>query len=422
MEKVKAIPAVPIELPGAPAELVLQGELFLMVNDHRQQAQGGVNARSKVAGILMRHQLSPELKRLGLFVWAWPDGPPTMAERLQQLGAMGFAVVQQYSKPVKTLAEVEQWRAFWHQGPLPFVTDGIVIHQGQVPQGRYWQAKPSDWAVAWKYPPVQQVARVTGVEFAIGRTGKIAVVLRLEPVRMDDKWIRRVNLGSLALWQKWDIVPGDHIAINLMGHGIPHLNRVVWRAVERAVPIAPIPEHYHPLSCFTLQPGCRQQFLARLIWLSSSNGLNITGLNRAGWQALIDQGLVNDLLSWMNLTAESLSQVPGLGEKRARALYQQLILARQQPFNRWLIALGIPLSPLQSAALQSWPQTRQITLEQWQKVAGVGARKAKAVQDFLQNPAFLALVKTLQQHNISGFSPPPDRAVIATLPGSAAVD
>lgn len=409
LAKVKAIPAIPNVLPGITANLVLQGELFLMVNDHHQQAQGGINARSKVAGMLMRNPPTAQLEQLGLFVWAWPDGPPSIAERLQQLAAMGFVLPQQYSKPVTTLAEVEQWRAAWYSGPLPFVTDGVVIHQGREPQGRYWQAKLNDWAAAWKYPPAQQVARVTDVEFAIGRTGKISVVLRLEPVRMDDKWIRRVNVGSLALWQKWDIVPGDHIAISLMGHGIPHLKQVVWRAVARVILIAPKPEDYHELSCFTLQPGCRQQFLARLVWLSSRDGLNITGLNKAGWQALIDRGLVNNLLDWLELTPEQLSVVPSLGEKRAQALYRQFRLAQRQPFERWPIALGVPLSPLQSATLQNWPQLQQMISAQWQEMAGIGAQKASKVQEFLQHPAFLALVTTLQQHNVSGFDALPDR-------------
>ncbi|OMQ20107.1 NAD-dependent DNA ligase LigB [Serratia oryzae] len=411
LDKVKAIPAVPQALSQAPAQLVLQGELFLMVNDHQQQTVGGINARAKVAGMLMRKQLTPELKQLGLFVWAWPDGPPDMAERLRQLTAMGFALSPQYSKPVKTLDEVEQWRTFWHRNFLPFVTDGIVIHQGRAPEGRYWQAKPGDWAVAWKYPPAQQVARVTDVEFAVGRTGKITVVLLLDPVRMDDKWIRRVNVGSLSLWQKWDIAPGDHIAISLMGHGIPHLNDVVWRAADRQIPTAPNPEDYHPLSCFTLQPtGCRQQFLARLVWLSGARGLNIGGLNEAGWQSLIDQGLVDDLLDWMVLTPEQLNGVPGIGNKRAQALYQRFLLARQQPFERWLIALGVPLSPTQvtGAQAQNWQQMQRIAPEKWQEVAGIGVKRAKQIHSFLQSPAMLGLVNALAEQGINGFEPLPN--------------
>lgn len=285
LEKVRAIPAVPASIKGAPQTLTLQGELFLMVNGHQQKISGGINARARVAGALMKKQLSPLLQQIGLFVWAWPDGPQAMPQRLQQLAAMGLPLAQAYSQPVKSLAEVQQWRQHWYQAALPFVTDGVVIHQARSPQGRYWQAKPGDWAVAWKYPPVQQVTQVIGVDFNVGRTGKIAVVLRLEPVRLDDKWVARVNLGSLSRWRQWAVAPGDQVSISLKGHGIPHLNKVVWRVKERSVPSAPSAEDYHPLSCFSWRPDCRQQFLARLAWLSGRQGLNLHGVSESTWQS-----------------------------------------------------------------------------------------------------------------------------------------
>lgn len=405
LEKLTQIPAVPSILPTAPTRLVLQGEVFLKVPEHRQQTQGGINARSKVAGILMRKQNTSDLKQLGLFIWAWPDGPSSMNERLRQLSAMGFSLPEHYTKPIKTVADVEQWQTIWYRAPLPFVTDGIVIHQGSVPAGRYWQAKPNDWSVAWKYPPTQQVARVTQVEFTLGRTGKIAVILTLSPIRIDDKWIKRVNIGSLALWQKWDIVAGDHVAISLMGHSIPYLTSVVWRAIEREIPIAPKPEKYHPRSCFILQPDCHQQFLARLVWLSGINGLNIRGLNKAGWQALVDQGMVDNLLDWLEITQVQLQSNSTFAEKRAQSIYQQFSQAKQQPFERWLIALGVPLSPLQAARLRDWPQIQQMTPAQWQQMSGIGAQKAQQIYLYLNDPAFLAWVKILQQHKIYGFPP-----------------
>lgn len=148
LEKVRAIPAVPTNVNGAPQTLTLQGELFLKVNGHQQKIHGGINARSKVAGALMKNTLSPVLQQIGLFVWAWPDGPQDMAQRFRQLAGMGFPLALAYSQPVTSLAEVQQWREHWYQAALPFVTDGVVIHQARSPQGRYWQARPADWAVA----------------------------------------------------------------------------------------------------------------------------------------------------------------------------------------------------------------------------------------------------------------------------------
>ena len=46
LEKVRAIPGVPLTLANAPDLLVLQGALFLLMTGHRQQVHGGVNARA----------------------------------------------------------------------------------------------------------------------------------------------------------------------------------------------------------------------------------------------------------------------------------------------------------------------------------------------------------------------------------------
>lgn len=72
LEKVRTIPAVPVSIKGAPPTLILQGELFLMVNGHQQKVSGGINARAKVAGALMKNKPSLLLQQIGLFVWAWP--------------------------------------------------------------------------------------------------------------------------------------------------------------------------------------------------------------------------------------------------------------------------------------------------------------------------------------------------------------
>lgn len=408
LEKVRAIPAVPTSIKGAPQTLILQGELFLMVNGHQQKRNGGINARARVAGALMKKKPSPVLQQIGLFVWAWPDGPQAMSQRLHQLAALGFPLALAYSQPVKSLAQVQQWQEHWYQAALPFVTDGVVIHQARSPQGRYWQAKPGDWAVAWKYPPAQLVAQVNGVDFNVGRTGKIAVVLRLEPVRLDDKWVTRVNLGSLPRWRQWAVVPGDQVAVSLMGHGIPHLNKVVWRVKERSMPSAPSAEHYHPLSCFSWRPDCRQQFLARLVWLSGRQGLNLHGVSESTWQALIDQGLVRHLLDWLTLTPEQLMSATGIGSKRGQNIHRQFQLARHQPFARWLIALGAPLSSQQAVTLKSWHQVQQLPAEAWRTMAGIGTKRAQQIADFLQHPPLLALVNTLASQGITGFSPAVD--------------
>ena len=143
--KVRQIPSLPKKVNGPLANSVLQGEIFLLRRNHRQQEMGGMNARAKVAGALMRQGQSPLAGELGVFVWAWPDGPQDMTQRLQQLTKVGFAWISQYSQPVNKAGDVETLRARWFAAPLPFVTDGVIVRTAHEPAGQQWLPGQGDW-------------------------------------------------------------------------------------------------------------------------------------------------------------------------------------------------------------------------------------------------------------------------------------
>lgn len=86
-----------------------------------------MNARAKVAGMMMRQQAAAELNQLGIFIWAWPDGPQEMQQRLALLRQGGFVYSARFSHPVANAQQVEQWHQRWFTSPLPFASDGVVV-------------------------------------------------------------------------------------------------------------------------------------------------------------------------------------------------------------------------------------------------------------------------------------------------------
>src|SRR5471030_2829766 len=175
--KAAFIPAIPSTIDDSREQLVLQGELYLMMTGHQQNISGGMNARSKVAGSMMRRSPSELLKNLGLFIWSWPDGPQMMENRLLSLTQLGFAQTAAFTRKVASVDDVAQWRDEWFNLPLPFATDGVVIRQSEESAGQYWKNHTAGWAVAWKYPPVTEATEVTDIETTLGRRGKITVLL-----------------------------------------------------------------------------------------------------------------------------------------------------------------------------------------------------------------------------------------------------
>ncbi|WP_039058022.1 NAD-dependent DNA ligase LigB [Enterobacter sp. Bisph1] len=402
--RIRAVPSIPKTVSGALTNSVLQGELFLRLENHIQKQAGGLNARAKVAGAMMRRNDPAILNELVFFVWAWPDGPPTLAQKLIELSKAGFSEEIHYSVPVSSLQEVEQLRSRWFTSPMPFVTDGLVVRYGSEPAGNSWLPGQSHWVVAWKYDPVEEVATVKDIRFAIGRTGKISAVALLEPVQLDDKRVQRVNLGSVRRWEEQDIAPGDHIAISLAGQGIPRIDGVVWRSLVRDKPVPPAPR-FTPLTCFFASAECEEQFVARLVWLSSARALGIEGLGESGWRALHQAHRFEHLFSWLALTKEQLQSTPGISPARGLQLWHRFTLVRDRPFPRWLVALGTPLpqSAMRAAGDTSWQQMRERNEQAWQRFPAMGAEKARQAVAFIHAPDIQRLAAWLGAQGIKAF-------------------
>ena len=405
-QKVRLIPSVPQTVSGPLVNSTLQGEIFLKREGHIQQQMGGLNARSKVAGLLMRQGNSDTLNSLGVFVWAWPDGTQLMTDRLQQLTTAGFTLTQTYIRAVNNADEVERIRNEWWKAKLPFVTDGVVVRASKEPESRHWLPGQAEWLVAWKYQPVAQVAEVKAIQFAVGKSGKISVVASLVPVMLDDKKVQRVNVGSVRRWQEWDIAPGDQILISLAGQGIPRIDNVVWRGTERTKPTPP-ENRFNSLTCYFASDVCREQFISRLVWLGSKQVLGLDGIGEAGWRALHQTHRFEHIFSWLLLTPEQLQNTPGIAKSKSAQLWHQFNLARKQPFTRWLMAMGIPLTQaaLKSHLFDSWQQVMSQTKQDWQQLPGTGSRRASQVIKWRDDSDISVLRSWMSAQQIPGFAP-----------------
>lgn len=405
-QKVRLISAVPQTVSGPLANSTLQGEIFLKREGHIQQQMGGINARAKVAGLMMRQDDSDTLNSLGVFVWAWPDGPQLMTDRLKELATAGFTLTQTYTRAVKNADEVARVRNEWWKAKLPFVTDGVVVRAAKEPESRHWLPGQAEWLVAWKYQPVAQVVEVKAIQFAVGKSGKISVVASLAPVMLDDKKVQRVNIGSVRRWQEWDIAPGDQILVSLAGQGIPRIDDVVWRGAERTKPTPP-ENRFNSLTCYFASDVCQEQFISRLVWLGSKQVLGLDGIGEAGWRALHQTHRFEHIFSWLLLTPEQLQNTPGIAKSKSAQLWHQFNLARKQPFTRWVMAMGIPLTraALNASDERSWSQLLLSTGQFWQQLPGTGSGRARQVIEWKENAQIKKLGSWLAAQQITGFEP-----------------
>ncbi|TBU89264.1 NAD-dependent DNA ligase LigB [Stutzerimonas kirkiae] len=400
--RARVLPAIPRSLPLRRPLVVLQGELYWRLERHVQARLGGLGARARVAGAMAGKRLSDEAReRIGLFVWDWPDGPESMLERLAGLSRMGFDS-QRFTMPLQSFEQSASQRQQWYRSALPFASDGVVLRQGRRPPAQRWQARPPAWAVAWKYPPRRALAQVLAVEFRVGRSGRLTPLLQLQPVQLDDRRVSRVSLGSLRQWQELDVRPGDQVSVRLSGQAIPHLDQVIWRSGVRTPVAVPNPADFHELSCWRPIAGCRQQFLARLQWLSSKQGLDLPGIGNGTWASLLDAGLLPDLLAWLELDRQRLLRVPGFGTRKVQTLLHGQELARTRNLATWLRALGLP-----GAQRLAIPENWHTLLDpEWQRRTGLDEKTLGRLRAFVGHPELQKLRVALARATISGFKAP----------------
>lgn len=394
--------AIPAQLPQA-LDLVLQGELYWRLDGHVQASAGSVNARSIIAGLMARKEVTAaQGQGVGLFVWDWPMGPETQHARMAQLQALGFGESARFSLPVSGMDEVAKWREHWYRSPLPFATDGVILRQGQRPPASRWKAQAPYWIAAWKHPFATALAEVREVRFKIGRTGRITPLLRLQPFTLDDRRVTQVSLGSLARWRSLDIRPGDQVAISLAGLTIPRLEHVVHRSSERVPVDPPSPGHFDAMSCWQASPGCEEQFIARLTWLSGRQGLGLAHVGPGVWRSLVQAERVNTLADWLRLRKEDLLPLGDFGPVRAERILESFSTARSRPFVQWLRALGVP-APRGLALPGDWAGLGARNVSQWKREPGVGMHRAEQLQRFFNDPAVVALAQELRSEAIEGF-------------------
>ena len=417
--KVRNLPNVPQQINTHLTQVVLQGELVWRLTNHIQAKQTSQGARSQIAGFMQRQQTdAEEAKKVEVYIWDWHNSGLSMQAQLNQLTSWGFIRSQGLTQPVKNLDEVKHWQNHWYTQPLFMATDGVVLRQQQRPLPETWQEQPPSWAIAWKHPAQQAVTRVSKITYTVGRTGRITPLLELEPFELDQRTISRTSLGSLNKLKQLDVQKGDLVTIQLAGLTLPQLEEVLVRTQPRIKPKHPSEKNFHSLSCLQTSDlnnspnpaACQQQFIARLAWLSSKQGLNMQGVGESTWEALLEAGLLADLTNWLNLTQEQLEQVSGLGKKRSRFLTRSFKLAANQPFTTWLVALGMPPAGNEQlfkvGEIANWQTLAARSLENWQALSGVGKKRAQDLLEFFNHPVIQEQADYLAKQGVTGFAKP----------------
>lgn len=433
--QLRTVPSIPLRLRQTDIpRLEVRGEVFMertgLEKLNRRRAEEGealfANPRNAAAGSL--RQLDPKItakRPLRFFVYgvAEPEDTDcrTQQELLQFLATLGFPVndaihfCPDIEAVIDRFVELSSLR---HD--LAYEIDGMVVKVNDFALQKRLGAKARAprWAIACKFPAIQESTIIVQVEFQVGRTGAVTPVAILEPVDVGGVMVSRATLHNADEILRKDLHIGDTVLIQRAGDVIPEIVKVVpEKRKSNAIPIA-IPENCpacsHPLTrpegeavTRCVNSHCPAQRLRALVHFCSRAGLDIEGLGKKSVEQLFSAQLIKELPDIFELRKEDLEVLDGWGKKSAENTLSGIRAVKTPVLSRFLTALGIRYVGEVTAALLertflSLDKLRTVSREELLEVEGLGEQAAGSIMAYFSDPL---VQKMLTKFHAAGVRP-----------------
>jgi DNA ligase (NAD+) len=397
----RTIKAIPLRLRGTgwPRVLEVRGEVYMPKAAFEAWNAAALesgdkllaNPRNGAAGSL--RQLDPRVTaKRPLAFYAYAVGvvegklPATHSATLAKLREWGFPV----SGDVGTARGFDGLIAYFRRigekrTALPYDIDGVVYKLDDYERQRVmgFVSRAPRWAIAHKFPALEESTTVLDIEVQIGRTGIVTPVARLSPVQVAGVTVTNATLHNADQIARLDVRVGDTVIVRRAGDVIPEVVKVIaerrpsnakpWsmptrcpacdaalerlRKVKRQTKAGIEYEESVALACPN-GLACPAQVQGRLIHFASRRAMDIEGLGDRFIEALVEFGYVHTPADLYAVTLEDLLEMKRRADERdgttpetakkgkiatrwADNLIEAIARSRETTLERLLYALGI---------------------------------------------------------------------------------
>ncbi len=426
-DNLRTIRGLPLRLKGAaPERLELRGEVYFPVKDfekmNRELAAKGektfMNPRNSAAGSL--RQLDPKMTasrplRIMIHGFGEAKGVKFTAHEatLKALEGMGLPTCARHLKRGKTAEELAAIHAGWLQrrDKLDFEVDGAVVKVDdfRLREEMGFRTRSPRWAIAWKFPPREEVTQILDMTVSVGRTGALTPVAELKPVLLGGVTVSRATLNNPGLVVKKGVKIGDWVTVRRAGDVIPEIvGAVVSRRtgqerdleMPKKCPVCGADVSWPEGEAVPRCPNasCPAQVKGTIFHFAHALGMD--GFGEKIVDQLVEKGLVKDAADLYHLKLETLAELERMGEKSATNLLAELKTSKDTTLEKFLGALGIRLVGESTARdlanhFADIHPLMDATVEKLQEVPEVGERVATVIHDFFQAKGNRRLVERL---------------------------
>ena len=431
-ENLKTIRSIPMQLTGAPARLIVRGEVFMPKKsfaalNERQEAEGKplfANPRNAAAGSL--RQLDPKIAASrGLDVYIFniqlAEGLEfaTHQQSLEFLKNLRFKVIPY--ELLDTIAGINDHvlAINEHREDLSCDIDGAVIKVNDLSLRERLgaTAKFPRWAAAYKYPPEIKETVVEDIVVQVGRTGVLTPKAVVRPVRLAGTTVTNATLHNQDFISQRDFRIGDTVRIRKAGEIIPEILDVVlskrpdWTEAYHLPGECPIcgakverDEEGAFLRCTGAE--CPAQLARNISHFVSRDAMDIEGLGAAIVEALIEKGLIKSPADIYYLTLDEMSSLWQKGDTAAKKLLTAIESSKQQDVSRLIYALGIRQVGAKTGKVLadhfgSLDKLMAATPEELTEVPDVGRVTAENIAGWFAQPQSQHMVERLRAASVN---------------------
>jgi DNA ligase (NAD+) len=381
---VRTVRNIPLKLHGKgwPETLEVRGEVFMSkagferLNASQLEVGGKTfaNPRNAAAGSLRQLDSKITANRPLEFCCygigqVSHDIADTHTGNLQQLKAWGMPI----SREMKIAHGIEDCLKYYHdigekRLSLPYEIDGVVFKVNSIASQRElgFRAREPRWAIAHKFPAMEELTELLDVEFQVGRTGAVTPVARLKPVKVAGVTVANATLHNMDEVARLGLMIGDTVIIRRAGDVIPQVVQVVQERRPADARVVEVPQVCPVCGSQvertqlikrskgkeTISEGavyrcvgrlaCGAQLKQAIIHYVSRRAMDIEGLGDKTIEQLVDEKLIGSPADLYKLTYEQIIDLEGFADISSKKLLNAIAESKKPTLARFIYALGIP--------------------------------------------------------------------------------
>lgn len=431
-ENLKTIKTLPLVLSGAPARLIVRGEVYMSkkvfteLNAERELNEVPLFANPRNAAAGSMRQLDPKIaseRALDLVVFniqlVESVSFSNHSETIDYLAGMKFRTIpyKLATSAEEIIAEVQ--RIGESRAQYPYELDGAVVKLDSLTQREFLgsTSRAPRWAVAYKYPPEIKPSVLKDIVISVGRTGVLTPKGEIEAVQLAGTTVTNVTLHNSAFIADKDIRVGDTLLVRKAGDIIPEVVDV-----DKSKRPAAATPYVFPTVCPVcgseaikeaneaayrcMGAECPAQLIRMISHYASRDAMNIEGLGEKVVELLVNMELLKSSADLYYLDRAVLKELPRFGERSANNLLLQVENSKKSDLSNLLFAFGIrhigkraaKLLASEFGSLESLLSAETATIS---SIPDIGPVMADSFIKWAQSPQTVHLIGRLREAGVN---------------------